>query len=445
MDFSDRNLKKLIKSKTENKKSSFLSIFSNFFSKKNNGKEDKKESNSDGKKSNELNTKLIKSVGFGVLIITVIAFIYGMSGGGSSSEKKKENRDIVSASKRFDITDADRQKVTDEDADTYEQAMNEITLEEINRTDDLNQVERGHVQPVFTQEQPAYVVQNGQQTEQIQPELPTSLFPDSSPNKKASVVNSQNDKESKDIMLAQSELDKIAQKLQSGVMTTNEENQAYINSMAADYDYVLNTKVNTPISPYQIMQGTVIPIILITGINSDLPGMISGRVLQDVYNTVDGRYLIIPAGSMVVGNYSSSVAWGQKRVMVAWERLIRPDGSSVNLKSMSGVDFAGYAGYSDKVDNHYGQLAGLLVISTLMNLATGQITYLSDKYSSNDTTTGSLAASGSDSAADVTEVINEMAEKYLNLAPTLTIRAGTRAALMVNKDIILPPYGGGVR
>lgn len=445
MDFSDRNLKKLIKSKTENKKSSFLSIFSKFFSKKNNGKEDKKESNSDGKKSNELNTKLIKSVGFGVLIITVIAFIYGMSGGGSSSEKKKENRDIVSASKRFDITDADRQKVTDEDADTYEQAMNEITLEEINRTDDLNQVERGHVQPVFTQEQPAYVVQNGQQTEQIQPELPTSLFPDSSPNKKASVVNSQNDKESKDIMLAQSELDKIAQKLQSGVMTTNEENQAYINSMAADYDYVLNTKVNTPISPYQIMQGTVIPIILITGINSDLPGMISGRVLQDVYNTVDGRYLIIPAGSMVVGNYSSSVAWGQKRVMVAWERLIRPDGSSVNLKSMSGVDFAGYAGYSDKVDNHYGQLAGLLVISTLMNLATGQITYLSDKYSSNDTTTGSLAASGSDSAADVTEVINEMAEKYLNLAPTLTIRAGTRAALMVNKDIILPPYGGGVR
>lgn len=444
MDFSDRNLKKLIKSKTENKKSSFLSIFSKFFSKKNNGKEDKKESNSDGKKSNELNTKLIKSVGFGVLIITVIAFIYGMSGGGSSSEKKKENRDIVSASKRFDITDADRQKVTDEDADTYKQAMNEITLEEINRTDDLNQVERGHVQPVFTQEQPAYVVQNGQQTEQIQPELPTSLFPDSSPNKKAS-VNSQNDKESKDIMLAQSELDKIAQKLQSGVMTTNEENQAYINSMAADYDYVLNTKVNTPISPYQIMQGTVIPIILITGINSDLPGMISGRVLQDVYNTVDGRYLIIPAGSMVVGNYSSSVAWGQKRVMVAWERLIRPDGSSVNLKSMSGVDFAGYAGYSDKVDNHYGQLAGLLVISTLMNLATGQITYLSDKYSNNDTTTGSLAASGSDSAADVTEVINEMAEKYLNLAPTLTIRAGTRAALMVNKDIILPPYGGGVR
>ena len=443
MDFSDKGLKKLIKN---NGKPSF---FSKFFRRK------EKETPADGdnastaleKKKTELNTKLIKGVGFSVLALTGFAFIYGMSGPKERKQETEEDR-IVSADRRLAITDSDRKKVSDEEAQLFEQAMNEVTLEEISRNEDLNDVERGSVQPVWTQEQQAYVVQNGRQAEQISEEqaLPASLFPDSSPNIKNR--NSDSDlsaSKNRELDIAQSELDKIAQKLQSGVLTSNEENEAYINSLSADYDYVLNTKVNTPISPYQIMQGTVIPIILVTGINSDLPGMISGRILQDVYNTVDGRYLIIPAGSVVVGNYSSSVAWGQKRVMVAWERLIRPDGSSVNLQSMSGVDFAGYAGYSDKVDNHYGQLAGLLVISTLMNLATGQITYLSDKYSNNDTTTGSLAASGSDSAADVTEVINEMAEKYLNLAPTLTIRAGTRAALMVNKDIILPPYGGGVR
>lgn len=196
------------------------------------------------------------------------------------------------------------------------------------------------------------------------------------------------------------------------------------------------------ISPYQIFQGTIIPMVLVTGICSDLPGQITARVLSDIYDSVSGRYLIIPAGSSVVGNYSSGVMWGQQRVMVAWDRLIRPDGSSVFLGGMNGVDLSGYVGYKDKVDLHIKELAGLLAVSTIMNIASGQITYQAEKAQSDREELEGIITGATDSSIDATEAINSMAEKFLQLSPTLTIRAGTKCNLFVNKDIVLEPYMG---
>lgn len=196
------------------------------------------------------------------------------------------------------------------------------------------------------------------------------------------------------------------------------------------------------ISPYQIFQGTIIPMVLVTGICSDLPSQITARVLSDVYDSVSGQYLIIPSGSTVIGNYSSSVMWGQQRVLVMWDRLIRPDGSSVFLGSMNGVDMSGYAGYKDKVDLHIKELAGLLAVSTIMNIASGQISYQADKQQSDKNELAGLIEGLTDSSIDATETINSMAEKFLQLQPTLTIRAGTRCNLFVNKDIVLEPYMG---
>lgn len=196
------------------------------------------------------------------------------------------------------------------------------------------------------------------------------------------------------------------------------------------------------VSPYQIFQGTIIPMVLVTGICSDLPSQITARVLSDVYDSVSGQYLIIPSGSTVIGNYSSSVMWGQQRVLVMWDRLIRPDGSSVFLGGMNGVDMSGYAGYKDKVDLHIKELAGLLTVSTIMNIASGQISYQAEKQQSEKNELAGLIEGLTDSSIDATETINSMAEKFLQLQPTLTIRAGTRCNLFVNKDIVLEPYMG---
>ena len=125
-----------------------------------------------------------------------------------------------------------------------------------------------------------------------------------------------------------------------------------------------------------------------------------------------------------------------------WDRLIRPDGSSVFLGGMNGVDMSGYAGYKDKVDLHIKELAGLLTVSTIMNIASGQISYQAEKKQSEKNELAGLIEGLTDSSIDATETINSMAEKFLQLQPTLTIRAGTRCNLFVNKDIVLEPYMG---
>ena len=79
-----------------------------------------------------------------------------------------------------------------------------------------------------------------------------------------------------------------------------------------------------PRSPYELMAGTVIAAALVTGINSDLPGQTIGTVIQNVYDTVTGNFLLVPQGSKMLGQYDSQVASGQRRVLLVWTRLIMP-------------------------------------------------------------------------------------------------------------------------
>ena len=170
-----------------------------------------------------------------------------------------------------------------------------------------------------------------------------------------------------------------------------------------------------------------------TGINSDLPGMIVARVLQDVYNTIDGKHLIIPAGSLVTGNYDSSVSFGQKRVLIAWQRLVRPDGSNINLRGMQGVDQSGYSGYSDKVDYHVKEIASLLGLSTLMKIGTEGVKTVTNPANIVSSALGNTTEEASG-------IVMKAAEKILNTQPTLIIRPGTRANIIVGKDINMSPY-----
>lgn len=125
--------------------------------------------------------------------------------------------------------------------------------------------------------------------------------------------------------------------------------------------------VEDPTSPYQVMAGTLIPASLITGINSDLPGTIIAQVSQPVYDTVSGRYLLIPQGSRLIGRYQSEVSFGQNRALVSWERIIFPDGSSIII-SAPGADVQGYAGLSDRTNHHWDRVFAAAGLATLLGI-----------------------------------------------------------------------------
>ena len=109
-----------------------------------------------------------------------------------------------------------------------------------------------------------------------------------------------------------------------------------------------------PLSRYELKAGSVIPAALLTAINTDLPGDIVARVTEHVYDSATGRFLLVPQGATLYGAYDSLIANGQNRALVVWQRLIMPDGRSILLDGMAGVDKAGNGGLSDRVNYHFG-------------------------------------------------------------------------------------------
>ncbi len=102
----------------------------------------------------------------------------------------------------------------------------------------------------------------------------------------------------------------------------------------------LKSRREAPRSIYEVKAGTVIPAVMIGGLNSDLPGVLLAQVSQNVYDTATGRFILIPQGSKLIGVYDANVTTGQERVLVAWTRIIYPDASSLDLGRMPGADEA---------------------------------------------------------------------------------------------------------
>jgi type IV secretory pathway VirB10-like protein len=199
----------------------------------------------------------------------------------------------------------------------------------------------------------------------------------------------------------------------------------------------LEKSVSLPRSPYEVKAGSVIPTVLITGINSDLPGQVVAQVRENVYDTVSGNYLLIPQGSRLLAAYDSMVAWGQQRVLVCWNRLIRPDGSSITLDCMPGVDLAGYAGFSDEVDNHWWRIIGGAAVSSLLaataQRSQGNVTGYQPSFPQ-------VWASGT--ASGINEAGQQLTAKNLQLQPTITVRPGFSVNVLVTKDVVIEPYHG---
>lgn len=206
-----------------------------------------------------------------------------------------------------------------------------------------------------------------------------------------------------------------------------------------DRDYSPSRKT-APRSPYELKAGGLIPAVMISGLNSDLPGEAIAQVRENVFDTKTGRFLLIPQGSRLVGLYDSHVAYGQRRVLLAWNRLIFPDGSSFDLKGMPGADMGGYAGFFDQVDNHYIKIFGSSVLLSLISAGV-QLSQPNNGGSSTNNQPSVSQTVGAALGQQIGQTAMNLTQKNLNIQPTLEIRPGYRFNVMVTADMILPPAG----
>ena len=201
-------------------------------------------------------------------------------------------------------------------------------------------------------------------------------------------------------------------------------------------DPVSPARIEAAASPYILQAGSVIAAALITGIRSDLPGQISAQVTSNVYDSPTGRVLLIPQGARLIGEYDSSVVFGQSRVLLVWNRLILPDGRSIGLDRQPGGDAAGYAGLQDRVDNHWGGIAEAALLSTVLGVG-AQV-----GGSGDDELIRAIRQGTSDT---VSQAGQQIVRRQLNVQPTLTVRPGYPVRLIVTRDLVLAPVDVGAR
>lgn len=206
----------------------------------------------------------------------------------------------------------------------------------------------------------------------------------------------------------------------------------------SDDGYLISTK-KSQITPFELKAGSIIPGVLKSAINSDLPGLIRGIVSEDVYDTSTGINVLIPKGSTIVGTYDSQIAYGQRRLLAVWTKLIFPDGSTLALKGMPAADQEGSAGLSGEVDNHYLRLFGAAlatsVISAGYQLSQGaQSTVGAVAQTPGQTIASSLGQQLGQAGTSITT-------KNLAIQPTLINPVGQRFYVNVTKDIVFQkPY-----
>src|SRR5450755_1363810 len=203
-----------------------------------------------------------------------------------------------------------------------------------------------------------------------------------------------------------------------------------------DSDYLKTTRT-PPLSPWVVQRGTVIPAALPNKVVSDIPGDLIAEVVRDVYDSPTQKYVEIPAGSRLVGEYNSSVTYGQNRVQVVWTAIYFPDGSFIDLDRFPSHAADGATGLKDQTDNHWNRVIGGVALSSLFaagiqvsqNRTNGSVL----SYPS----TGQVIASGV--GAQASQLGEQITNRNLNIQPTLKIRPGELFAVSVKRDIV---FGG---
>ena len=220
---------------------------------------------------------------------------------------------------------------------------------------------------------------------------------------------------------------------QAATPTAQDRQLAFLNQ-APDKRTVSPDRVAAPASANVLQAGAVIAAALITGIRSDLPGQITAQVTENIYDSPTGKILLIPQGTRVIGQYDNGVGFGQRRVLLVWNRLIFPNGRSIVLERQPGADAEGYAGLEDGVDYHWGELFKAAALSTILSVGSEAGT------SQNENNLVQALRQGASNS--VSQTGQQIVQRQLNIAPTLTIRPGFPVRVIVTHDLVLEPYGG---
>ena len=216
-----------------------------------------------------------------------------------------------------------------------------------------------------------------------------------------------------------------------------DEKARFLTEAAAVEPYLRKPLV-PPVSDYELKAGGFIPAALVTAINSDLPGEVIAQVTQNVYDTRTGGHLLVPQGTRVLGKYQSLVSNGQNRALVVWTRLVMPNGKSIVLDGMNGIDQTGAAGAEDQVDYHFDKLAAAATLSTA--LAYGGNLARDGGRNRND-----LDVVGETIAQESSKIGGRIIDRQLDVQPTIKIRQGFPLNVLVNKDMVLEPYADDAR
>ena len=208
---------------------------------------------------------------------------------------------------------------------------------------------------------------------------------------------------------------------------------AFLNGNV-DRRTVSSDRIVAPPGPYVLQAGSIIPAALLTGLRSDLPGLVTAQVTEDVHDTPTGRFLLIPQGSRLIGQYDAQVSFGQSRALLVWNRLIMPNGRSIVLERQPGADTQGYAGVEDQVDNHWGMLFEGALLSTLLSIGS--------EAGANNNENALVQALRQGSSQGFSQVGEQVVGRSLNVQPTITIRPGFPVRVIVNRDLVLEPYAG---
>jgi type IV secretory pathway VirB10-like protein len=182
--------------------------------------------------------------------------------------------------------------------------------------------------------------------------------------------------------------------------------------------------------------GTIIPAVLETAINTDLPGNVIARVTQNIYDSKTGKNILVPQGTLLVAQYNSSVSFQQRRVQVVWDVLVRPDGYQVELEGMNSVDPRGMAGLKAAYSENWFEILKAAGIVSLFSLINSKMVEETAKYGSNEMAAGVVTSN----AEFIKDLGGNLISRALNIQPTLTVDSGERINVMLNKNIYLPPF-----
>jgi type IV secretion system protein VirB10 len=205
---------------------------------------------------------------------------------------------------------------------------------------------------------------------------------------------------------------------------------------------------HTAASPFTVMEGSHITASLISGINSDYAGPITAQVLQTVYDTATGKYLLIPPGAKLIGGFQQPDGPLEERIAIKWHRVVFPDTSSVDLPDAPSTDQQGYAGLTGDVNHHYGSIIGAAVLSSVLSIGPAVGSVLTFNSSTTSPYGGGVYASSPEQqlmmqgASSMGGRTSSTADRFLqpriNRPATVTIFPGAIVDVFCTHDLVLP-------